>query len=342
MDARLEMPVLVKEMRAGMRGYRMPLLLFVTSAISVAICLFILLARWRTSYAFHSFAALGHYLFTTLIVTQAVLCGLVAPALTAGSIAGEVERQCLEMLQLSRLSMMNIAVSKLLSALGVLLLMLVCTMPVVAITFLLGGVSLGQVLLAYALVLAIGLYGGAVGLYYSARLRKTASALMLAYPVVLLWCIGVPLIGYGISSLNISWPLAIDRDTLIYPGINLLDMLFPTLLIAAIFSACTRRTLRWWVTLLIWLVLSSLLCSWYALDSPAFIRGVIFTVIGSPAMAIQVQLLNPFQAAGIPGTWGKWCAAHLIELTLPILVTLAWAYLIFTAQRLRELRQPTR
>ncbi len=251
-------------------------------------------------------------MFAALIVALAVLCMFIAPALTSGSIAGELEQKSLEMLLLCRLSVMNIALSKLLSAIGVLLLMLLCTMPVAAITLYLGGISLGQVMLGYALVLAIGIYGGAVGLYFSARTSKTANAIILANLVTLLWCIGVPATCVAHNTLQGI------RDSLIFPGINLLDMLFPVLLISAIFSAFTHRAMPWWAAVIIWLVLSVPLCTWSALNSAAFIPdGLIFSFIGNPALAMVSLLLDVRQGIYSPLT--QWCATHLVELTLPIL-----------------------
>jgi len=342
--ARWEMPVLMKEMRSRMRGNRMPVLLGVTAATSVVVGLFLLFIKlhettYQSGNPQQAMSTVGHALFATLVVTQAILCVLIAPALTAGSISGEGEQQCLEMLLLSRLSTWNIVTSKLLSALGILLLMLLCTMPVMAICFLLGGVSIREVLLSYALVLVVGIYGGAVGLYYSARMRKTTHAVIMAYLVSLLWCTGIPAIGFGISALGSALGNSSERDAIIYCGINLLIMLFPTLLISAIYNVRTRRAMRWWVALIIWLVLSTAMCICYACNSSAFPEAVVLQSIGSPSMSILVQVIDP----SIPSNFNaleRWCGVHLTELSLPILLAFAWAYLTFTTQCLREMRKP--
>jgi len=346
--ARWEMPVLMKEMRSRMRGNRMPVLLGGTATVSVVVGLCMLLFRWWIvlgAYANNkqqAMAAVGHDLFSTLVVMQAILCALIAPALTAGSISGEGEQQCLEMLLLSRLSALNIAISKLLSALGILLLMLVCTMPVMAVSFLLGGVSLREVLLDYALILVASIYGGAVGLYYSAHIRNTARTVVVAYLVSLLWIIGPLVIVFGVRALPDSvFAGFIKGITIIYPGICLIAMLFPVLVVSAIFCTCTRRTMRWWVMLFIWLGLSIAMCIWYALKPSDFVGGVIFLIIGNPAIAIQIQILDPTLPSRLNGL-ERWCAKYFIELSLPVLLTLAWAYLTFTTHCLREMRKPVR
>src|SRR5690349_20070150 len=103
--ARLEMPVLMQEMRSRMRGNRLPVLLFATTACCIATSLLLLMSRWHEVATTSGdpqkiMAKMGHNLFIVLVVFQAVLCALIAPTLTAGSIAGEIKQHTLEMLLL--------------------------------------------------------------------------------------------------------------------------------------------------------------------------------------------------------------------------------------------------
>ena len=186
-----EQPILLKEMRALMRHRRMPAVLFACAALAVGAGAFILgeALGGGVTLGVEESARLGHRLFGGLMLLEGVLIVLLAPALTGGAIAGEEERRTLEPLLLSRLSIREILAGKLLAALGVQGIVLLCALPVVAVAFIFGGVSPWDVIFFTFALLSIAACCGATGIYLSARCRRSATALVLAFCLMLAWVV---------------------------------------------------------------------------------------------------------------------------------------------------------
>jgi ABC-type transport system involved in multi-copper enzyme maturation permease subunit len=110
---------------------------------------------------------------------------LVAPTFAAGSITGEKERKTYEMLLASPLRPSTILVGKLLSSLGYLVILILSSLPLMILCFLLGGISLSEIVRAYiVLVLAAGTFG-LLSVACSSFFQRTSSALVVSYLVIL-------------------------------------------------------------------------------------------------------------------------------------------------------------
>ncbi len=134
-------------------------------------------------------AGIGPQIFGALAEFQLILIAFVAPALTAGAIAGEKERQTYELLLTTRLSALAIVLGKLLTSLAYILLLLLLSLPLFALAFLFGGINLGQLLLTLLILAVAALAIGSLSLLVSALFRKvqvaTAVAYMLSFALVL-------------------------------------------------------------------------------------------------------------------------------------------------------------
>lgn len=178
--------ILMKEMLSRMRGARTPLLLGVAAGLAITLALIILAVGW-SDLSGDSFnvstrlAQLGQSVFAGITALVAVLVCLITPALTSGAIALEHEQHTLEFLLLTPLSEMGILTGKLLAALSFAAMLVLCSLPVTALAFFFGGVSLGQYFGTTLYLLAVVICFGAVSLYCSVRFRKVATATALAY-----------------------------------------------------------------------------------------------------------------------------------------------------------------
>jgi hypothetical protein len=85
-----------------------------------------------------------------------------------------------------------IVAGKLLSALAYLLLLLMAGLPLVSLGYLLGGVAPDEVAVAMTLLLVTTLTYGAIGLWFSARLRSTIAATALTYAAIVLPLVLIP------------------------------------------------------------------------------------------------------------------------------------------------------
>jgi len=184
----LDNPLVVRDLRSRMRGLRLFLLIVLCqSAVLVTLA-----SLWGITGSLRArgvgpelIAAYGHRLLVAVMVVQAFMVCLVVPAMAAGAFTSEREKLTLDMLRLTRLSGMESALGKAAGPFLVAGLLLLTSLPAMAVCMLFGGVSLGEVGFSIlGLLLFSGLFAsGAVAL--SAAARSTASAVVCTELVAL-------------------------------------------------------------------------------------------------------------------------------------------------------------
>ncbi|MBM3457685.1 MAG: hypothetical protein FJX77_04035 [Armatimonadetes bacterium] len=218
-----ENPVLGREFRSRFRGGRSFL---VTGGYTLVVAAAFLIAYWSAAYSITTgpstgpaAARLGQMLWTVGVVTQAILLPLSAPAFTCGGISLEREREMLELLLLTRLSALQIAIGKLSAGSGQALILMLCSGPVLSLCFLLGGVSPGEMLQCAAVLAASILTAGALGLFASALTLKTRTATALSYAVIAYELIGTMLLasitGYRDDALSPAFAVVLPGSLLV-------------------------------------------------------------------------------------------------------------------------------
>jgi ABC-type transport system involved in multi-copper enzyme maturation permease subunit len=124
-------------------------------------------------------------LFDIFFLGQFFLVALMAPTFAAGSITGEKERKTYELLLASPLRPATILIGKLLSALSYLVILIISSLPLMILCYLLGGLLLSEITRSYlVLILAAGTFG-LLSLACSSYFRRTSSALVVSYLVIL-------------------------------------------------------------------------------------------------------------------------------------------------------------
>ena len=173
-------PVLTRELRAALRNVRAFALLAVYVAVLGAIVVSQFPANQEISFQGGN-SAKGQDLFWMFVGAQAFLVVVLFPALSSGALAQERERRTLEPLLLTPLTPLQIVWGKAGGVLSLAALLLVSTLPLTSLSFLLGGVSPGELFGAYALLLGLCLFTTAIGLYCSARWSNTTQATVACY-----------------------------------------------------------------------------------------------------------------------------------------------------------------
>ncbi|MFZ5816483.1 MAG: ABC transporter permease [Bacillota bacterium] len=181
----LRNPVLMREARVRMRGWRAPGLIALYVGLLGAIAVFIFAVFVATEGPSAFAPQLGSIIYTVLAVVQLALLVLAAPGLTAGAISGERERQTLDLLLVTRMSPFQVVVGKLLAAVGFALLLMFASLPIYGILFLFGGFSLYRLALTALIYLVTVLLLGSVGLYFSAVFKRTQAAVVTSYGLAL-------------------------------------------------------------------------------------------------------------------------------------------------------------
>lgn len=179
-------PVLDKEFRLRMRTPRSAVSLMVYILVLGLIAMgFIYVTMYLGnnggSTRFNS--GMGQTMFYVLSIAQLVLIAFMAPALTAGVISGEREKQTLSMLLTTQQSSATIVLSKLVSSLSFMALIVVATLPVYSIVFLYGGISPKELVSIFLFYLFVMLLLGSLGVMFSTLLKRTMISVIVTYGV---------------------------------------------------------------------------------------------------------------------------------------------------------------
>ena len=180
LDVLLDNPILLKELRIGLRERKIFLIqsLYLV-VLGSATALFLFSASAPTDLL--ELPDRGRLLHGILFWSQLAMVVLITPSLTCGQISGERENHSLDLLRASRLRTVEIVLGKLGYALAYVGLLLASSLPMVAVVFLLGGVTPGEVAASYGVLALAATLVGLLGLFFSAREQKTGHATNQAY-----------------------------------------------------------------------------------------------------------------------------------------------------------------
>jgi len=188
-------PILVREARTRMRGFRPYLILTIFLLLLIASAFGIyqyMVLQARTGMVVLS-SHIGQALFRGLAFTEMFFIVLVAPVLTSGAISSERERLTYDMLLATPLRPGQMLTGKLIGALSYLLLLIIASIPVFSTVLIFGGVELRILVWVILLLGSAALFFGTIGLFCSTLFRRTTAATIASYTIVLLLC-GVPLL----------------------------------------------------------------------------------------------------------------------------------------------------
>ena len=128
----------------------------------------------------------GPMCYLALLIAQFALIILIAPAMTSAAVAGERERQTLDLLLVTNTGSFRIVIGKVMESFAVLALLIVCGLPVMSLCLLTGGVSLVQILIGELFLLAEAFACVSIGVFCSSVARSTVLSGVLSYLVIIL------------------------------------------------------------------------------------------------------------------------------------------------------------
>ena len=196
-------PLIVKDGVSRMRSWRAPLVLTLYLGVlglfgySVFVALIVLSSSSRSGSA-----QIGATVFETMAFMQLSLVALFAPALAAGAISGERERQTFDVLLVSRLSAVSIVWGKLVASVAFMLLLILAALPLFAAVFLFGGIDFEQFAITQILTVTTAVSIAAVSLFMSAAFARTLTSTVAAYGAAFAGMVGT-LIGGGLLSVGL-------------------------------------------------------------------------------------------------------------------------------------------
>jgi hypothetical protein len=142
----------------------------------------------------------GLVLVDSVTRTQAVLILLFLPAITCGAIAGEKERNTLAILLTTRLTPRTIVLEKLASRLVVVFMLLFLSLPLLAVAYSMGGISLGALFSRVIGLVELSLLVATLSLMCSTWCGSTVSAFFMSYFVA-----GALVLGRGPRTWSFCW-----------------------------------------------------------------------------------------------------------------------------------------
>lgn len=210
-------PVFQKDLRIGARHAKTAFILLGYNAILALFGLFALYLTYQQNE--ETYGNLFDYsgildIYAIIVAVEFVLILFIVPAITGTAIAGEREKQTLEILLTTKLSPRKIIIGKLASSINMMILMAFSSLPILSLVFTIGGITLLDLGAFMVLVIVTAIYIGSMGIFFSTLFKKTSSATVSTYAGVLIFCIGTVGVVWGIHSLlqlNLNYKL--NEDT---------------------------------------------------------------------------------------------------------------------------------
>ena len=230
------MAVGVKELRGRMRGRRAFVMLTIHLVVVAGFAFMVEeLAVRSVSNNFGGSVAtsdIGRALFTALLLLLTLVVLILGPASTSGAISLEREKQTLDMLSTTPISSLAIVLGKLVSALGWMFMLLLASIPVMALVFMFGGVGPEDLVRGYAVLFATAVVYGSLGLFISALFKRTQAATVINLVLAIALTGGSGLI-YGVSAATAASDaqqkandtgVSVDWSTVMLPPTAMLAM----------------------------------------------------------------------------------------------------------------------
>ncbi|MCD8082956.1 MAG: ABC transporter permease [Clostridiales bacterium] len=205
-------PIYKREVTVSARSFRLPLVLTIFSGILAVVALlnmYSTLTQVQLTAEIQYTSFLDLYLF--IAVLEFAMLILIMPAITAGSISGERERQTMELLMTTKVRPYEIVLGKLMSSVSTMALLVISGFPILGIVFVYGGITLKDIGLLILCYMVAALFTGSLGIACSVMCGKTTMATVATYAllgIVMLGTFGVNQIAWNVSGMQADAYLA--------------------------------------------------------------------------------------------------------------------------------------
>jgi ABC-type transport system involved in multi-copper enzyme maturation permease subunit len=133
-------------------------------------------------------------IFPTIAFIQCLIISIAIPILTASSIAGERERQTLDVLLTTPVKPVQIVWGKIFSSMVTVLMYLLCSMPIMSLAFIFGGMSWISIIKFIFLVLIASLLAGSIGVFTSSVTKKTIASIIISLIILGVFIFGTAML----------------------------------------------------------------------------------------------------------------------------------------------------
>ncbi len=196
-------PVYKQETMVSVRSFRLPLVIFVFNSVLAAAALlsmYSVIAQVRVTAEIQYSSFLSLYIFVAAIEFAMLL--FIIPAVTAGSISGERERQTLNLMLTTRMTAVDIVLGKLSASLSTIFLLIASSFPIFALIFIYGGVTAKDILLLLVCYGVTALLMGCIGIFCSACFKRSTFATVAGYCLTAVFVLGTVAVNHMIYLLR--------------------------------------------------------------------------------------------------------------------------------------------
>jgi ABC-2 type transport system permease protein len=201
-------PVMRKELRGRMRDWRIPVILvahLVLAGCMASLAYLIIGGPTQATPDWPGRQSARQALWYAAYLLLLAEVALFSPSLTVGAISGEREQKTLEPVVITLLHTRWVVLGKLIAALVYITLLILATVPIQVIAVLLGDISLPEVLVGIAILMATALVTASLGICISSLTRSALASGIWTYAAVLLLGAGgsilalIPLVVLGMT-----------------------------------------------------------------------------------------------------------------------------------------------
>jgi len=261
-------PILIKEMRTRMRGKRafVVLTIYITLLSLILSLIFLVITKNAPAMIVNQ---MGKVLTPVMIYVQMGLICLIAPTFSASAISSEREQQTFDLLVASLAKPTTIVFGKVGASLSYLLLTLFGSLPLIALTYSLGGVDLADIAKSYLVMLMAGVTFCSLSFLWSTLIRRGVMAQLTSIIAVIFLVAALPALALFFSALAGSFSGG--------PSNTFINMMFllmrtnPFAAIASLIPGFPVPNTIWmhgvpiWVTQVIFYLLVTALSLWLSL-----------------------------------------------------------------------------
>jgi ABC-type transport system involved in multi-copper enzyme maturation permease subunit len=193
-------PVYKRETMVSARGFWLTMVLMIFNGILAMVALlnmYSTLEQVKLTAEIQYTSFIDLYLFVAVL--EFIMVIFIMPALTAGSISGEKERRTLEVMMTTKLTPAQVVFGKLQAALSTMLLLVVSSLPILALVFVYGGVTFRDLLLLFISYMTAAFFAGGLGICCSAVFGKSTVATVVSYVLLGVLALGT----YGVNWLAV-------------------------------------------------------------------------------------------------------------------------------------------
>lgn len=209
-------PILKNELKLSVRTSRLAVIITVINGVFSCFGVFSLVSIVENAYVIDFKQMLNLYILLAYLEYAVML--LLIPIITSSSIAGERERQTLDILLTTKIRPWEIVCGKLEASLSSVLLLAVSSLPALALVYIYGGLQLLDMFALVAFLLMSAVFIGSMGIMISVIIKKTTFATIMSYMMVAGIIAGsyITVRGY----YHLLWLGARDKSTYIDPDIG--------------------------------------------------------------------------------------------------------------------------